>query len=68
MNIPKTTHKKIKYRNGKTDLLLTTERKQTKFSVMSLRDENDSVIYHYADGSYIGVDIEHDLDIVEVEN
>lgn len=67
MKIPTTKHLKVVYRNGETGLLLTTERKLTMLSTMSLRDKGDSIIHHLGDGSgrYLISKQDHPLDIVE---
>lgn len=67
MKIPKTTHKKLKYRNGETGLLLTSIRKNTQLCVMSIREQYGCIIHHRADGRYLNMDEEHGLDIVWVE-
>lgn len=66
MQISKTTHARIKYRNGELGHLLTTQRKETAFSVLTLRDKNDSVIHHNKEGKYLSGGMEHDLDIVKI--
>lgn len=67
MNIPATKHARIKYRNGESGQLLTTERKETAFKILTLRDKKDSIIHHNSEGEYLSGGVEHDFDIVEVE-
>jgi hypothetical protein len=65
MNIPKTSHLQIKYRNGEDGILLTTWR-DGSFPVMTLRIKDNNLIYHDMDGNYMGLKDEHLLDIVEI--
>lgn len=67
MNIPKTTHNKVTYRNGKTGLLLTSVREETGFSVLTMREKDFSVVHHLADGSATLGKTLSPWDIVEVE-
>lgn len=63
----KTTNKKIKYRNGETGLLLTTQRTSTSFCVLSMKDKTGCIIHHDINGKYLGYKDEWPLDIVWVE-
>lgn len=67
MNIPATKHARIKYRNGELGHLLTTERKETAFKILTLRDKHDSIIYHNSEGEYLSGGVAHDLDIAEIK-
>lgn len=67
MQIPKTTHKKVKYRNGEFGSLLTTERTETVFSVLTLREKPCSVMHHLAGGENRITKEESPYDIIEVE-
>lgn len=60
----KILHHIVTYRNGETGKLLTTERKNTVFTVMTLRDKDDSVIHHRENGKYLMTEDDHDLDVV----
>ncbi len=64
MQIPPTTHLEIKYRNGETGILLTTQREST-FSVMTIRDKDDSILHHSKNGKYLGLVENHEYDIIE---
>jgi hypothetical protein len=63
----KTIHKKIKYRNGETGFLLTTELPNTAFCVLTIRDLSGCIIHHNKDGKYLGRSGGTPLDIVWVE-
>jgi hypothetical protein len=65
MQISPTIHKELKYRNGERGILLTTER-ESKFSVMTIRDKDDSILHHTEDGKYLGLDEEHQYDIIKI--
>lgn len=67
MNIPRTTHKRVKYRNGESGILLTTERKETYFCILTLRDKHNSLMHHLIGGQNRLTKEESDYDIVEVE-
>ena len=57
-------HSSIKYRNGKAGRLLCLDRKDTKFCVMSMRDEDHAVLHHIEDGhNNLNKDYASDWDI-----
>lgn len=67
MNIPKTIHNKVTYRNGQSGLLLTSVREETGFSVLTMREKDFSVIHHLEDGKATLGKALSPWDIVEVE-
>ena len=67
MKIPDTKHKQVTYRNGEHGILLTTKREGTRFSIMTLTNDNRTVIHHHEDGTYLMNDDEHKYDIVDVK-
>ena len=67
MNIPRTTHKRVKYRNGESGILLTTEVKETSLCVLTLRDKSNSLMHHLIGGQNWLTKEESGYDIVEVE-
>jgi hypothetical protein len=67
MNIRKTTHKRIEYRNGEFGLLLTTEKIGTSFRVLTMKDKTGCIIHHSINGKYLGTKDEFPLDIIWIE-
>lgn len=60
-------NKKIKYRNGKTGHLLTTERPNTCFPMVTMDDEHGNFFHHDKDGKYLASKQEESWDVVWVE-
>lgn len=66
MNIPATTHARVKYRNGEYGILITTEKKETNFSVLTIRDKHSSLMHHREGGQNWLANEESEWDIVEI--
>jgi hypothetical protein len=58
---------KIKYRNGKTGVLLTTDRPNTSFPMVTMDDEHGNFFHHSENGKYLSSKEEEDWDVVCVE-
>jgi hypothetical protein len=58
---------KIKYRNGKTGVLLTTDRPNTSFPMVTMDDEHGNFFYHNQEGKYLGQREEKGWDVVWIE-
>ncbi|MDB4314525.1 hypothetical protein N9955_00700 [bacterium] len=66
MKLPKTHHPKIRYQNGQTGWLMTTQRDTGSFPVITVTDELGMVIHHLENGLYIANEEDHGWNIVEV--
>ena len=58
---------KIKYRNGEKGWLLTTDRPNTSFCFLTMKEKTGCIVHHNKDGKYLGYKDEWPLDVVWVE-
>ena len=58
---------RIKYRNGKTGRILTDTRRFTIFSLLTMRDEDDTIVHHLENGCVNIGGHESEWDIVNLE-
>jgi hypothetical protein len=54
----------IKYRNGESGFLLTTERPGTAYCTLTMKKETGCIIHHDAEGNYLGYTEDKPLDII----
>jgi len=55
MTIPLIKHPEVTYANGEKGILLTSNRKDTTFPVLTIRNKHQNIIYHDQEGRYLGM-------------